>query len=107
MSNHRTGTRMRVLVVAGACAAAIGLASCGGDDSSSSDVEALREEFNAGLVDAAASEGSLTDAQAECLAEKLQEGVTDEMLQAAEDAGEMTPEIQEASIQAGIDCQQE
>jgi hypothetical protein len=103
MSDRTALTRTRLLVVTGGCALALGLTACGGDDGD--DAEALREEFTAGLVEAAEADTSLTDEQRSCLQDELTSSITDDMLAEASETGEMTPEMTQAAMEAGIACQ--
>jgi hypothetical protein len=105
-------TRIRMLAVTAGCAAALSLAACGDDEESSdsgatgasgTDIEQIREEFTAGAVDAAAEQGA-TNAQVECLREEINDQVTDEMLLEANETGEMSAEVQEIAVDAGLAC---
>jgi hypothetical protein len=119
MFQPRSFTRIRTLVFTGVCVTALGLSACGGGDdsstsstpatgatgaSSSADVSQAREEFTAGLLDAMAQDEALTDAQKECVKNELQNAITDEMLQQAQAAGQVTDEMRTASLSAGAAC---
>jgi hypothetical protein len=122
MIDRSAATHVRRLAAAAACIAALGLSACGGgsDSSSSStssttsssgsidstDTAALREQFTAGILNAAAKDSTLTQEQSDCLKDKLLNGITDEMLQSSASAGKMTPEMQDVAVQAGIACVQ-
>jgi hypothetical protein len=122
MTDRSASTHVRRLAVTAACIAALGLSACGGgsDSSSSStssttsssgaidstDTAALREQFTAGILNAAAKDSTLTQEQSDCLKDKLLNGITDEMLQSSASAGKMTPEMQDVAVQAGIACVQ-
>jgi hypothetical protein len=121
MIDRSASSHVRRLAAAAACIAALGLSACGGgsDSSSSStsstsssgsidstDTAALREQFTAGILNAAAKDSTLTQEQSDCLKDKLLNGITDEMLQSSASAGKMTPEMQDVAVQAGIACVQ-
>ena len=125
MSRQRPAVRIRALVLTGVCAATLGLAACGEEEEStaptteaeaatsteeeatdpeSDDPEVLREQFNAALRETLTTTQSLSDAQAECAIEELQETITDDVLQELSETGAVSAEVQEAAVDAGITC---
>jgi len=125
MSRQRPAVRIRALVLTGVCAATLGLAACGEEEEStaptteaeaatsteeeatdpeSDDPEVLREQFNAALRETLTTTQSLSDAQAECAIEELQEAITDDVLQELSETGAVSAEVQEAAVDAGITC---
>ena len=128
MSRPRSSIRIRAFVLTGVCAAALGFSACGDDEEepttsatteaettetetteagSSDDVEALREQFNAALLQTLTTTQDLSDSQAECAIAELQDVITDDVLQELNETGTVSPEVQEAAIDAGIACQDE
>jgi len=131
MSRCRTTTLIRVLLLAVACAAVLALTACGGDDStttaaetstttssttdsgsttdgSSIDAAALRDEFNKQLLQVLTTTQNLSDSQAQCAIDKLEETVSDDQLkdaivQAAQ-SGQPPQDLIDAGFQAGKDC---
>ena len=125
MSRQRPSVRIRALVLTGVCAATLGLAACGEEEEStaptteaeaatsteeeateleSDDPEVLREQFNAALRETLTTTQDLSDAQAECAIEELQETITDDVLQELSETGAVSAEVQEAAVDAGITC---
>jgi hypothetical protein len=126
MSRQRPSVRIRALVLTGVCATTLGLAACGEEEEStaptteaeattstteeeatdleSDDPEVLREQFNAALRETLTTTQDLSDAQAECAIEELQEIITDDVLQGLSETGTVSAEVQEAAVDAGITC---
>ena len=127
MSRQRPSVRIRALVLTGVCAATLGLAACGDEEEESTaptteaeattstteeeatelesdDPEVLREQFNAALRETLTTTQDLSDAQAECAIEELQEIITDDVLQGLSETGTVSAEVQEAAVDAGITC---
>ena len=118
MSDSRTSTRLRILLLAAGCAAVLGLAACGGDDESSTtdlgdisggDISQIRDAFNAQLLTVLTTTEGLTQEQAQCAIDALDESVSDEDLQAAlqeaAQTGQPPQDLIDAGFQAGQDCQ--
>jgi hypothetical protein len=135
MPDRRTTTWIRALLLAACCAALIGLAACGGDDSDSTsteaattttttssedsgtttsipddaiDASALREEFNKQLLTVLTTQQNLTDSQAQCAIDKLEDTVSDEdlknaILEAAQ-TGQPPQDLIDAGFNAGKEC---
>jgi hypothetical protein len=108
-----SGTRLRNLTVAATCAAAIGLAACGGDDDGSTggaygpgneQASPARERFNDQVREVLIDQQQLTDSEADCAIEELEETIPDEELPEAESAAELPPEILRAAFDAGVAC---
>jgi ABC-type oligopeptide transport system substrate-binding subunit len=136
MSDSRTSTRLRMLLLAAGCAAVLGLAACGGDDDtspttsstvptgatgasstdtgstdgdiSSGDISEIRDAFNQQLLQVLTTTEGLTQSQAQCAIDALEESVSDDDLQAAlEEAaqtGQPPQDLIDAGFQAGQDC---
>ncbi len=131
MSSPSITTRFRAVAVAGACVAAIGFASCGGDDEETTttptieesgttgetgdvgaldtgDAGALRDQFNDQLITVLTTQQDLTQAQAECAVEELESSVSDDELQAAileaAESGEAPQDLIDAGFEAGQSC---
>ena len=115
---YRRFNRVRALVLTGACAAALGLGACGGDDEttattdagatgldSSTDLAEAREDFIAGAVDAVSAQENISDAKVECLTEELEARLTDDLLEEIIAAGGTSPEALELAVAAGRACQ--
>ena len=135
MLDRRTTTWIRALLLAACCAALIGLAACGGDDSDSTSTEAastttttstddsatttsipdeaidaseLRDEFNKQLLTVLTTQQNLTDSQAQCAIDKLEDTVSDEdlknaILEAAQ-TGQPPQDLIDAGFNAGKEC---
>jgi hypothetical protein len=129
-----------MLLLAAGCAAVLGLAACGGDDESSSttsstvptgatgasstdtgdtdlgdvsggDISEIRDAFNAQLLTVLTTTEGLTQEQAQCAIDALEESVSDDDLQAAlEEAaqtGQPPQDLIDAGFDAGQQCQDE
>jgi hypothetical protein len=139
MSDSRTSTRLRMLLLAAGCAAVLGLAACGGDDESSTttsstvpagatgasstdtggtedlgdvdsgDIADIRDAFNQQLMTVLTTTEGLTQSQAQCAIDALEESVSDDDLQAAlEEAastGQPPQDLIDAGFEAGQQCQ--
>lgn len=127
-----TSTRLRALVLAGACAASFGLAACGGDDDTSTTTTApptttgtddtttsttesggasgdIREQFDDAVrqsLETAAANGAPIDV--DCAVDKLQGALSDDEVQQIVDAFEngQTPpsSIQQEISGVAIEC---
>ena len=78
------------------------------DAADSIDAAALRDEFNKQLLQVLTTTQNLTDSQAQCAIDKLEETVTDEQLkdaivQAAQ-SGQPPQDLIDAGFQAGKEC---
>jgi hypothetical protein len=115
---HRRSNRIRAVLLAGACVAALGLAACGGDDETSAttdagatgvdsntDLDQARDEFIAGALESIAQNQDISDAKAECLRDELETRLSDDVLQELLDAGGTSPEALELAVAAGRACQ--
>ena len=132
MSDSRTSTRLRMLLLAAGCTAVLGLAACGDDEEPTSssttvptgatgeattgdidtgDVGDLRDQFNQQLLQVLTTTQGLTEGQAQCAIDALEESVSDDELQSAiEEAastGEPPQDLIDASFDAGQQCQDE
>lgn len=128
MSRSGSFGRIRALVLTGVCAAALGFSACGDDEEepatsatteaettetetteadSSDDVEALREQFNASLLQTLTTTQNLSKSQAECAIAELQDVITDDVLEELNATGTVSSEVQKAAVDAGIACQDE
>ncbi len=108
MSDSRTSNRLRMLLLAAGCAAVLGLAACGGDDDESTttavpttgatgaettesttgdidtgDAGDLRDQFNQQLLQVLTTAQGLSESQAQCAIDALEESVSDDELQSA------------------------
>lgn len=122
-------TKLRAAALAFVVAAGLGLAACGGDDSSdstSADTSAtdtsatstsadtstssgssdVRAQFDQLLQDNLTGQQGLDNAVAECVVKELQANVTDDQIQEVIDSGSLTPEVTKAATDAGIKCAQ-
>jgi hypothetical protein len=134
MPDRRTSTWIRALVLAAFCAALLGLAACGSDDSDSTsteaastttsstedggtttsipddavDASALRDEFNRQLLTVLTTQQNLTDSQAQCAIDKLEETVSDDQLKdailEAAQTGQPPQDLIDAGFNAGKEC---
>jgi hypothetical protein len=135
MPDRRPTTWIRALLLAACCAAVLGLAACGGDDGDSTsteaastttttstedsgtttsipddaiDASALRDEFNRQLLTVLTTQQNLTDSQAQCAIDKLEQTVSDEdlknaILEAAQ-TGQPPQDLIDAGFNAGKEC---
>ena len=134
MSDSRTSTRLRVLLLAAGCAAVLGLAACGGDDESSStttpaattgasstdtgsttgdlgnissdDIGALRDAFNQQLLQVLTTSEGLTQSQAECAIKELENSVSDQELADALQEAAQSGQPPQDLIDAGFEAGQ-
>jgi hypothetical protein len=85
-----TSTRLRALILAGACAASLGLAACGGGDDTTTTTTTesqgasgdIREQFDEAVrksLETAAANGAPIDV--DCAVEKLQGALSDDEVQ--------------------------
>jgi hypothetical protein len=134
MPDCRPTAWIRALLLAACCAALLGLAACGGDDSDSTSTEAaststtstedsgtttsipeegidagaIRDEFNRQLLTVLTTQQNLTDSQAQCAIDKLEETVSDEQLKdailEAAQTGQPPQDLIDAGFNAGKEC---
>jgi hypothetical protein len=140
MSDSRTSTRLRALLLAAGCAAVLGLAACGGGSDSSSttttptvpagttgasstdsgsttgdtgsisgaDISQLRDAFNQQLMQVLTTSQGLTQSQAQCAIDELDQTVSDadlqSALQQAAQTGQPPQDLIDAGFQAGQHC---
>ena len=129
MSDSRTSTRLRMLLLAAGCTAVLGLAACGDDEDPTSttstvptgatgeattgdvdtgDAGDLRDQFNQQLLQVLTTTQGLTESQAQCAIDALEESVSDDELQSAiEEAaatGEPPQDLIDAGFEAGQQC---
>jgi ABC-type phosphate transport system substrate-binding protein len=136
MSDSLSRTRLRALLLAAGCAAVLGLAACGGGDDSSTtasstttpvgatgasstdsgdtgttptgDASALRDAFNAQLIQVLTTSQGLTQSQAECAINELENTVSDSQLQdaitEAAQTGQPPKDLIDAGFAAGQQC---
>lgn len=129
-------TRLRILALLAGCIAILGLAACGGDDettsssttsstptsttgadsSTSSDTDtgdlpdagALRDQFNQQLLQVLTTQQNLTQSQAQCAIDELEQSVSDEQLQQAildaAQTGEAPQDLINEAFDAGAAC---
>lgn len=136
MSDSRTSNRLRMLLLAAGCVAVLGLGACGGDDDESTtssttvptgatgattdtadtgdtgdvdlgDAGELRDQFNQQLMQVLTTAQGLTESQAQCAIDALEESVSDDELQAAIEEASQTGEPPQDLIDAGFDAGQE
>jgi len=135
MSDSRISTRLRMLLLAAGCTAVLGLAACGGDDETTStaatstettsaettdtgdtgdtgdigdvDASTLRDQFNEQLMQVLTTAQGLTESQAQCAIDALEESVSDDELQAAIEEAAETGEPPQDLIDAGFDAGQQ
>lgn len=114
------------------CVAVLGLAACGGDDETTSssttttptgttgtdttdlsggDAGALRDQFNQQLLQVLTTTQNLTESQAQCAIDALEESVSDEELQAAiveaAESGQPPQDLIDSAFDAGAQCANE
>jgi NAD(P)H-dependent FMN reductase len=114
--------RIRALVLAGACAASLGIAACGGDDDTSSTTttpagatgasgSTTTGQVTANAIDALRSslesQGIPSD-QVDCVVDAVQENVSEEELSQAEQQLQngQTPQVLQQAVQAAQSCVQ-
>ena len=136
MSDSRTSTRLRALLLAAGCAAVLGLGACGGGGDSSSttsstttsagatgasstdsggtdttatgSASALRDAFNQQLMQVLTTSQGLTQSQAQCAINELENSVSDQQLQdaitQAAQTGQPPQDLIDAGFAAGQHC---
>jgi hypothetical protein len=133
MTDRRTTNRIRALLLAVGCAAVLGVAACGGDDDSTSteaatttssttsdestttsipddaiDASALRDEFNQQLLTVLTQQQNLSESEAQCAIDKLEETVSDDQLKdaivEAAQSGQPPQDLIDAGFNAGKEC---
>ena len=136
MSDSRTSTRLRMLLLAAGCAAVLGLAACGGGndssstttptvpsgatgasstdsgsttgDTSSGNISDLRDAFNQQLMQVLTTTEGLTQSQAQCAIDELDQTISDDdlqnALQQAAQTGQPPQDLIDAGFQAGQHC---
>ncbi len=134
MSHPRFTARLRALLLAAGCVAVLGVAACGGDDTTTSttsstttstetsggdstsasggtnlgDASALRDQFNQQLLQVLTTQQNLTDSQAQCAIDELENTVTDQELQQAiteaAQSGQPPQDLIDSAFQAGANC---
>jgi hypothetical protein len=134
MSESRTSTRLRMLLLAAGCAAVLGIAACGGGDDSSTTTSTtvpvgttgasstdtgdtsgdtgstsdLRDAFNQQLMQVLTTTEGLTQSQAQCAVHELEQTVSDDDLQSAlqeaAQSGQPPQDLIDAGFQAGQNC---
>ncbi len=132
MTNSPLRTRFRVLALLAGCVAILGLAACGGDDETTSttsttaptgatgsgdtsdlpgDASALRDQFNQQLLQVLTTQQNLTQSQAQCAIDELEQSVTDEELQQAiveaAQSGQAPQDLINEAFDAGAACADE
>ena len=137
MSASPLTTRLRALALIAGCVAVLGLAACGGDDettASSTDhadrsdrrrddrdhrrhrhrrlpTRELRDQFNQQLLQVLTTTQDLTEAQAQCAIDELEESVSDEELQQAiveaAESGQPPQDLIDSAFDAGAQCADE
>ena len=135
MTNSPLTTRLRALALLAGCIAILGLAACGGGDDTTStsttsttaptdttgatsgntdtgdlpgDASALRDEFNQQLLQVLTTQQNLTQSQAQCAIDELEQSVTDEELQQAiveaAQSGQAPQDLINEAFDAGAAC---
>jgi hypothetical protein len=136
MTESRISTRLRMLLLAAGCTAVLGLAACGGDDETTStssttvptgatgtestdtgdtdtsdldtgDAGDLRDAFNEQLLTVLTTTQGLSQSQAQCAIDALEESVSDDDLQAAIEEAAQTGEPPQDLIDAGFEAGQQ
>ncbi len=137
MSASPLTTRLRVLALIAGCVAVLGLAACGGDDEttasstttptgatgaettdttdttdlSGGDASELRDQFNQQLLQVLTTTQDLTESQAQCAIDALEESVSDEELQEAiveaAESGQPPQDLIDSAFDAGAQCANE
>ena len=127
MPRQRPPHRVRSLLVTALCATALGLAACGDDDeeeattpttdaatttteaeaTETTDVSDTREQFNEQLRQVLITQNDLTESQADCAIDQLNETISDEQIEEANTSGAPSQEVLDAAFQAGVDCADE
>lgn len=137
MTNSPLTTRLRVLALLAGCIAILGLAACGGGDDTSTtssttapagttgassatsgdtgdlpgDASALRDQFNQQLLQVLTTQQNLTQSQAQCAIDELEQSVTDEELQQAiveaAQSGQAPQDLINEAFDAGASCADE
>ena len=135
MTNSPLTTRLRALALLAGCIAILGLAACGGGDDTTStsttsttaptdttgatsgntdtgdlpgDASALRDQFNQQLLQVLTTQQNLTQSQAQCAIDELEQSVTDEELQQAiveaAQSGQAPQDLINEAFDAGAAC---
>ena len=135
MTNSPLTTRLRALALLAGCIAILGLAACGGGDDTTStsttsttaptdttgatsgntdtgdlpgDASALRDEFNQQLLQVLTTQQNLTQSQAQCAIDELEQSVSDEELQQAiveaAQSGQAPQDLINEAFDAGASC---
>ncbi|MFI5122536.1 MAG: hypothetical protein ACHQJ5_06535 [Vicinamibacteria bacterium] len=136
MSGSPLTTRLRVLALIAGCVAILGLAACGGGDETTSssstttptettgadstdsttsvdtgdlpDASVLRDQFNQQLLQVLTTTQNLTQAQAQCAIDELEQSVSDEELQQAiveaAQTGQPPQDLIDSAFDAGAQC---
>ena len=134
MTESRISTRLRMLLLAAGCTAVLGLAACGGDDETSTtstvptgatgtestdtgdttptdldtgDAGDLRDAFNEQLLTVLTTTQGLSQSQAQCAIDALEDSVSDDDLQAAIEEAAQTGEPPQDLIDAGFEAGQQ
>jgi hypothetical protein len=128
---------MRMLLLAAGCTAVLGLAACGDDEDPTTsstttptgatgaettdtgdtgdidlgDASELRDQFNQQLLQVLTTTQNLSESQAQCAIDALEESVSDDELQAAiqeaAQTGEPPQDLIDAGFEAGQECANE
>ena len=135
MTNSPLTTRLRALALLAGCIAILGLAACGGGDDTTTtssstttaptdttgatsgntdtgdlpgDASALRDQFNQQLLQVLTTQQNLTQSQAQCAIDELEQSVTDEELQQAiveaAQSGQAPQDLINEAFDAGAAC---
>ena len=137
MTNSPLTSRLRILALLAGCIAILGLAACGGDDETTSstsstttatgttgesstttsgdtggdvsgDASALRDQFNQQLLQVLTTQQNLTESQAQCAIDELEQSVSDEQLQQAiveaAQSGQAPQDLINEAFDAGAAC---
>jgi ABC-type oligopeptide transport system substrate-binding subunit len=136
MTTSTTTTRLRALAMIAGLVAVLGLGACGGDDETTStstssttvatdstetestdpgtttgdipDASALRDQFNQQLLQVLTTTQNLTQSQAQCAIDELEQSVSDQELQdaivEAAQSGQPPQDLIDSAFQAGAQC---
>ena len=111
-------TRLRAIALAAICAGTLGVAACGDDDeettatdaatetteTESADVSEVRAQFNEQLRQVLITQNDLTEEQADCAIDLLNETIDDAQIEEANTTGAPSDEVLEAAFDAGVEC---
>jgi ABC-type glycerol-3-phosphate transport system substrate-binding protein len=116
-------TKLRVVALSFALAAGLGLAACGGGDSSSTSSEAsstssdtsstsanasdIRAQFDDLLKQQLESQPGIPTDVATCVEDKIQQDVSDQEIQDLVNSGQLTPALTQKLQQDAIACAQQ